>query len=306
MPTPIQAFRSVLLFLFLASPVSADVTIDLGRGPVTVHVPSTYEPGTPSAVVMLLHGYTSSGPETEAYLQLRPLAEQLGFLYLYPTGSSDFLSNNFWNATDGCCNFFASNVDDSGYLRDLLDEVASQFTLDPERIFLLGHSNGGFMAHRMACDHAGFVSAIVSLAGTTFDDPRTCQPQDLVRVLQIHGTSDETIDYSGGSLIGLDSYPGAVETVETWAAENLCSLTPDTSLPNIDLEGDLPGPETTVLRYADDCPADGRVELWTIENGPHVPVLSSDFHTLVLDYLFGADGPSLFSDGFESGNVDAW
>ena len=83
----------VILGLLTASVSAAeDITIDLGRGPVTVHVPSSYVPGTPTPVVMMLHGYTSSGPETEAILQFRPVAEELGFFYLYPTGTSDLLS----------------------------------------------------------------------------------------------------------------------------------------------------------------------------------------------------------------------
>ena len=310
MPRSTQTVRcclACLLFLVSAAAASAgtDIEIDLGRGPVTVHVPSSYD-GSPTGVVMLLHGYTSTGPETEAILQLLPQAEQLGFLYLYPTGTLDFGGQNFWNATDGCCNLFGSGVDDSTYLRDLLDEVATQLTVDPSQVFLVGHSNGGFMAHRMACDHAGFVKGIVSLAGATYDDPADCQPQDLVHVLQIHGTADGTIDYNGGQILGQAPYPSAVETVETWATKNGCTLTPDTSLPDIDLEGNLPGAESSITRYADGCPAAGWSELWTIDGGEHVPVLSDDFHTLVLDFLFGDDGPTIFGDGFESGDLSKW
>jgi polyhydroxybutyrate depolymerase len=302
-----HVIRFFFIGLILAQIVGAQITIDLGRGrgPVTVHVPSSYEAGSPTAVVMLLHGYTSSGQETEAYLQLLPLAEQLGFFYLYPNGTSDFLGNNFWNATDGCCNFFGSSEDDSAYLRALLDEVAAQLTVDPERVFILGHSNGGFMAHRMACDHAGFIRAIVSVAGATYSDPADCVPQAPVRVLQIHGTADGTIAFEGGSTPS-GPYPGAVETVETWAEKNGCTLKPDTSLPAIDLEGALAGPETDISLYADGCAPGGVVELWTIQGGEHVPVLSVNFHTLVGDFLFGADGPTVFKDGFEAGDLGAW
>lgn len=310
MPSSIRILPLVALILsvaLLSAPVAqADVTIDLGRGPVTVHVPSSYEPDTPVGVVMLLHGYTSTGPETEAILQLQPWSEELGFLYLYPTGTVDLGGQNFWNATDGCCNFFGSSVDDSGYLRDLFDEVGTQFNVDPQKVFVVGHSNGGFMAHRMGCDHAGFVKGIVSLAGATYDDPADCQPQDLVHVLQIHGTADGTIDYNGGQLPLAAPYPGAVETVETWAVKNGCTLTPDTSLPNIDLEGNLPGAETSIARYSDGCAEEGWTELWTVEGGEHVPVLSDDFHTHVLDFLFGSDGPSVFANGFESGDLTTW
>lgn len=305
MQQSIRTFGLFFLGLILAPIASADIIIDLGRGPVTIHVPSSYQPGTPTAVVMLLHGYTSSGAETEAYLQLQPWAERLGFIYLHPDGTSDFLGNNFWNATNACCDFFGTGVDDSGYLRALLDEVASQLTIDPERIFILGHSNGGFMAHRMACDHAGLVRAIASLAGATYDNPASCAPQAPVRVLQIHGTADGTIGYNGG-FTPSGQYPGAIATVETWAEENGCALTPDTSLPAIDLEGALAGAETTITRYPEGCAEGGSAELWTIVGGGHVPALSASFNLLVLDFLLGAGGPMIFDDGFESGDLTAW
>lgn len=296
----------LLAGLLLASAAAADISIDAGRGPVTVHVPPSYDPGSPAGVVMLLHGYTSTGPETEAILQLLPQTDQLGFIYLFPTGTSDFTGENFWNATDACCDLFGSGVDDSTYLRALLDEVATELTVDSARVFVVGHSNGGFMAHRLACDHAESVRGIVSLAGATWADPADCQPVDLVHVLQIHGTADETIDYAGGQIPLQAPYPGAVETVETWATLNGCSLTPDTSLPDIDLEGALPGAETTITRYADGCVEAGWSELWTIDGGSHVPVLSQDFHTLVLDFLFGDHGPTVFEDAFESGDLLGW
>ncbi len=286
----------------LTAPAGADVVIDLGRGPVTVHVPPSYDPATPAPLVVLLHGYTSSGQETEDYLQLTPLADQIGFLYVYPDGTADPVGNRFWNATDACCDFFFSGVDDSGYLRALIDAIAVELSVDGERIFVAGHSNGGFMAYRMACDHAELLDAVVSLAGATFDDPAACTPAAPVRVLQIHGTDDEAILYDGG-LTPLGTYPGAIGSAERWAAYNGCSTVPDTSLPPLDLEGSLPGAEATVRRYAHGGQPGGLAELWTIVDGGHVPVLSDDFRPLVVDFLLDH---IVFADGFESGDTGAW
>ncbi len=293
---------SAALTLASTSAAQNDIEIDLGRGPVTVNVPPSYDPSVAAPLLMLLHGYGSNGLETETYLQLTPLSDQRGFLYLYPDGTADPVGNRFWNATDACCDFFSSNVDDSGYLRALIDEIAVQLNVDPARISVAGHSNGGFMSYRMACDHAEILSAVVSLAGATFDDPADCAPQDTVRVLQIHGTADATILYNGG-ITPAGTYPGAVATTEQWATYNGCSLVADTSLPPIDLEGSIPGAETTIARYADGCQPGGSAELWTMVGGGHVPVLSDDFRPLVTDFLFG---PEVFADGFESGDTSAW
>ena len=114
-------------------------------------------------------------------------------LYATPNGTQDLLALRFWNATDACCDFFGSGVDDSTYLANLVAAIDSAVGVDPRRRFFVGHSNGGFMSYRMACDHADEVAAVVSIAGATFDDTADCAPVRPVSTLQIHGTSD-TVD----------------------------------------------------------------------------------------------------------------
>jgi polyhydroxybutyrate depolymerase len=267
----------------LAPASYADVVIDIGGRTVNVHVPASYHPLTPAAVVVLLHGYTSTGAIQESYMHFEPLADEKGFLYLHPDGTACGV-DPFWNATDACCDFCGSSVDDVAFLSDLLDAVEAQFSVDPGKIYLIGHSNGGFMSYRMACEHADRIAAIASLAGATWSDPTRCSPSEPIHTLQIHGTLDDTIFYTGGSILGVP-YPGALATVEAWATYNGCSLTPDTSSPNLDLEANLPGDETRVARYPAGCAVNGSAELWTIVAGSHVPALSSDFSREVVDYL---------------------
>ena len=262
-------------------------SIDVGRGPVGVHVPPSYDPGTPMPLVLLLHGYTSSGAIQESYMQFTPLADEFGFLYLHPDGRIETGgdANRFWSGTDACCNFYGAPDDDDDYLMDLINEMKWQYNVDPLRVYLIGHSNGGFMSYRMACDHSDTIAAIASLAGATFFDPLDCQPTEPVHVLQIHGTSDGTILYAGGDIIGTD-YPGAVDTVEQWAAKNGCAIVADTSAPDIDLEANLAGTETTVTRYIVTCDPGGSAELWTIVGGSHVPALSATFSRQVVEFLY--------------------
>lgn len=277
--------------MVLAPAGRADVLIDIGGRTVNVHVPASYSPLVPAPVLILLHGYTATGAAQESYMQLEPLADEKGFLYLHPDGTTDCFGDPFWNATDACCNFCASSVDDVAFLSAVLDEVEAQLTVDPRRIYLVGHSNGGFMAYRMACEHPDRIAAIASLAGATWFDPLDCSPSEPVHTLQIHGTLDSTILYLGG-LIGSVPYPGAVDTAEAWASDDGCSLTPDTSSPNLDLDAVLPGDETTVARYESDCAAGGSAALWTIVGGEHIPALSNDFSRAVVDYLLAHPKPA--------------
>ena len=47
----------------------------------------------------------------------------------------------FWNATDTCCDYDGSGVDDAGYLTRLLDEALERVAIDPARVVFMGHSN---------------------------------------------------------------------------------------------------------------------------------------------------------------------
>ncbi|MHC4697940.1 MAG: CE1 family esterase [Planctomycetota bacterium] len=272
-----------------------DIVIDLGRGPVTVNVPASYDPGIPAPLVMALHPYGGNGFSVEYYFQFLLLAEEFGFLYVAPDATTrDEDNQTFWNATDACCDFYDTGVDDSSYLLALIEEIKNQLNVDDLQVYLIGHSNGGFMSHRMACDHAQTIAAIASLGGATFADPADCTPAQPVHVLVIQGTNDESIAYGGGNLCDVNPawcqgsgpriYPGAIQTARHWATYNGCSLQTAT-LPPIDLEGYISGDETTVTQYVDGCDVDGSAELWTIVGGYHSPILSDGFSRYVIEYF---------------------
>jgi len=245
--------------------------------PARFVVPNAHDGTTALPLLVLLHGYSASGSAQDIYLGVSNATRAGGFYLVIPDGTVDTSGNRFWNATPACCDFGDTGVDDVGYLMGLVDEVEA---LVPVRdVYFFGHSNGGFMSYRMACEHPDRISAIGSLAGSDFNAP--CDPSEAVSVLQVHGTMDGTIPYDGQPM----AYPAAPDVVARWAGYAGCEDTVTTGEP-LDLETGIDGAETTVERRNTGC-AGADAELWTIVGGGHIPAFRTrdGFSARLLEWL---------------------
>jgi polyhydroxybutyrate depolymerase len=255
--------------------------------PFQLHIPTSYRAGTPLPLVVMLHGYTANGATEESYLKLTPQSDLKGFLYATPDGTkeSSTAAPRFWNATDACCNFYSSTVDDSAYVSGIITQLSKDFPVDPKRVYLIGHSNGAFMSYRMACDHADQIAAIVSLAGAMWNDTAKCTPKRPVSVLEVHGTADERIDYNGGAIVG-NKYPPVTTTLADWRTFDGCS---DAATPGqaMDLVSTVAGAETTVTTWSSGCKNNTKVALWSMKDAMHVPQFTPDFAPAAIDFLLG-------------------
>ena len=148
-------------------------------------------------------------------------------------------------------------------------------------VYFMGHSNGGFMSYRMACEHSDVVDGVLSLAGATFDDADDCSPEEPVRIIQVHGTADATILYDGGQLVG-NRYPSAEGTASRWASYGGCDATSTAGEP-LDLMP-LTGAETTRDVWAN-CDDGASAELWTVPLGSHIPTFRTGFGQIFYDEL---------------------
>lgn len=268
---------------------SDTISVELDGRPFRLYVPDSYDEAEPAPLVIGLHGFTSDSAEMESYFRLAAQAEVRGFLYAMPDGTTDRGGEQFWNATNACCDRYSSGVDDSSYLSDLIEAVQGEYSVDSDQVFLIGHSNGGYMSHRMACEHADQITAIASLAGVLWADPARCTPSRPVSVLQIHGTADGTVQYAGGAFGAGSSYPGAEATVAQWREHNGCADVPETTELALDLDSAVRDTETTVTSYTEGCEDGSRVVLWSMEGSGHVPALTDAFTPAVLDFFFASE-----------------
>lgn len=264
--------------------------------PAEVVVPEGYEGEEPRPLVVLLHGIGGNASAQDTLFRFSQRVTERGFVLLLPNGTTNPQEQRFWHASSVCCDFYGSGVDDLGYLRGLVEEAQAKLAIDPDRIAFVGHSNGAFMALRMACDAADLVDAAVSLAGadplsleggeraSEPGAPPSCSPSEPVSILHAHGTADETVAYDGGSFasFGGGAYPGAEETVARWRTRNGC---PDdgTEGEARDFDDAAEGAETTPTRWTG-CDDDRRVALWRMEGSAHIPQLTDAWREAVLDF----------------------
>lgn len=189
-----------------------------------LYVPAVYNAATAVPLVLNLHGYTSNNVAQEIYGEFRPIADTANFLLVAPNGTLDGSGNRFWNA------FGVGAVDDLGFLVALIDTISAHYSVDQDRVYSTGMSNGGYMSYDLACYRSDRITAIASVTGT-MNQLRLnfCEASHPTPVMHIHGTADPTVPYAGGS--------GSVaveDLVDHWVMYNGCDPVPAfTALPDI-------------------------------------------------------------------------
>ena len=248
-------------------------TLQIGKNRLAqVQIPSDYTTTTRYPLIIVLHGLGGNGHALSSALGLDTRVDTKQYVLVVPDGTENANGYNFWNATPACCAESQKDfqVDDVAYLRSLIEKAAATYSIGTGRVGLIGHSNGGFMALRMACEASDLVTSVVSLAGSTFDDDASCAPTTHpVNVLALHGDADTRILYDGGEK-RLVHYPAAKETIRRFAAHAGCDINNPVVAPNIDVVGNIDGEETTVLEYSN-CAEGVDVDLWTLVGAGHTP-----------------------------------
>jgi polyhydroxybutyrate depolymerase len=274
-------YRALLIATLVACGGGTTTTQDRPRSfggdrPVTLEVPTGFDQTKQYPLVVVLHGYGASGFVQEAYFGLKALQTEGKAFVLAPDGLLDASNKQFWNADPACCDFGGLHPDDSGYIGKLIDDVSAAWPVGA--VFLVGHSNGGYMSYRMACDRADVIDGIVVLAGIA--TTTTCTPTRPVNLLHIHGTADAVVPYTGGGIAGA----GAVASVMQWEGHDGCSTTRTPGTAMLDLDTAVPGAETRT-ETSTGCPANVAVDLWSLEGSSHVPSLTSAFEPAIWDWM---------------------
>ena len=191
--------------------------------------PLSIDSTAPAPLVVALHGGLGSASQFEANSRLSEFAESNGFYVVYPNGISASATQTAfqtWNAGDCCGPAARSGVDDVAFIASLITLVRSNYLIDSSRIFAIGHSNGGMLAYKLACELSDQVKGIgIQSASLGMNECKSSTP---VKVVHIHGTADTNFPISGGLGSGIANVPfrSARFAVDTLVGVNRCSKDP--------------------------------------------------------------------------------
>jgi polyhydroxybutyrate depolymerase len=231
--------------------IKGDMMIDGNKRSFSTYIPPNNKQGK-MPLVISLHGGLAS-PEGMFHLaDFRPVADREKFIVVCPA------SKHIWH--DGAN---IHGIDDVKFIDQLITYIIKTYNADPDRVYVTGISNGGFMTARLACQLNQRIAAIAIVAAT-MDIGEGYDLERPMPVLYMHGTKDPIVPYNGGKLFGRSAYSQDA-VIDKWIALNNCDKTATvTTIPDTANDG------TSVLKEEYRNPENGlKVVGYTIINGGH-------------------------------------
>ena len=220
-PVPVQNYTDVV---DPNDPTLHTITIN-GMQPRTYYlrIPAQYSAATSVPLLLALHSRTMSAKTILTDSQILSSAESLNFIVAGLNGAVHESASS-WNAGKCCTNATTYEENDLLFASTVIDFVTSKYSIDKSRVWVMGHSNGGMMAYRLACDLSEKVTAIAVVTGALVDD--SCTPTKPVSTLHLHGNLDPTVPFHGG---GKFETPSIFHSVQEMANKNSCTGSPKES-----------------------------------------------------------------------------
>jgi polyhydroxybutyrate depolymerase len=220
------------------------------------------------AVVFVFHGTSSPGHGVDNIVSITHfdrVAERHHFLVIFP----EAVEGN-WN--DGRRNEDAvanrEGVDDIGFVDRILGYLKTRWKIDSRKVYATGYSNGAIFVQYLAAERSSWIAAIAPVCGTmAVHSFQSFHPPYPVSVLEIHGTNDPVVPYTGGAIAYEKGQVLSVsQCISIWVEHDGCERIP-TRIPISESDKkDGCTPELFAWRHGKDKTT---VELCRIVGGGH-------------------------------------
>lgn len=177
-----------------------------------LHIPTNYDSETASPLVINLHGFgdcaTDFAESVGGFYNFDDLANEENIIVAYPQGAyRPEKEDTYWEPGDnGSENIYENDV---YFMEQLIEDIASKYNLDMNKIFAIGYSNGAMMAYSLACNASQVFSGIGIMSGALLDDD--CSLEKSVPIITFHGIADGVLPYDGNQW-----YRSVSEVVDFW------------------------------------------------------------------------------------------
>ena len=198
------------------------------------HLPESGDGRLP--VVLVLPEAGVDGASALKDYRWSALADRQGFiavgldaLPVDPNRAELFQTNpSFWSDGSGRGNAKRGHLDDTAYVRAVLEDLSEHMKVDARRIYAVGFGNGASMASELGQRLSDRLAAVAMIAGNAWSPDTPAKP---LSVLLLHGASDPVDPVEGGLGVnvwthGYDQRPAARKSADIWASALRCNPDP--------------------------------------------------------------------------------
>jgi polyhydroxybutyrate depolymerase len=187
----------------------------------SIYTPKSYIPSHPMPLVLVFHGDDGSGRSISDVTRFNQLAEQQGFIVVYPDGIDQKWRLKQKNK---------KNINDIAFVDNLLNHLHQIRNIDSNKIYATGFSKGGIFTQVLACHLSDKIAAFASVAGSfPVEQQEECQPAAPVSMLMINGTNDKSVHYDGDEENEKGALISVPDAVDFWREQNQCPNYPATN-----------------------------------------------------------------------------
>lgn len=194
-----------------------------------LHVPPTYSKGSKVPLVLVIHGYTGTATGMEQWTHFSDKADKEGFIVAYPNGLAyPWTEKNpqAWNC-GGQYEEWTGQTDDVGFIKGIIEKISQNYTIDNDRIFITGHSNGSRMTYRLGFQLSDIIAAIAPVSGTMVYQSDK-KPSYAVPAMHLHALNDSAVYFYGRHDPKEMIYESVDSILTRWSSYFPCKTVPDT------------------------------------------------------------------------------
>jgi polyhydroxybutyrate depolymerase len=226
-------YTTLLFFLSISTLIAQDfldrtLVHDGETREFAVYIPSGYDGSENISLLFNFHGGSGDIASQIGVSDMRAMADTANFIVVYPQALPDPNDDGatLWTHKE------PTTVDDIYFVEAMIDDLATEYAIDQNRVYACGYSNGGEFSFELACRLSHRIAAIGVVARSMYIETyNECSPSHPMGIVTIHGTADE---YEGITFLGTTYYIALDDVNAYWSNHNNTDTTPIvTELPNI-------------------------------------------------------------------------